>query len=139
MIKQSKISTAKTVLGKFIFTMLICSLGQASQAQTVEKIRSSQTTADIKYLGISDGMFLFDVRYNNPKAEKFIFEITESSDNNLFREIGRDKIFTKKFKIPADLGELKFIIHNLNDNSLQTFLVNKKQRVYEDVVVKKIR
>lgn len=138
MIKQSKKIIVKKVVGKFVSSMLICSLAYSTQAQSVEKLNSTTNTADVKYLGISNGLFLFDVRYDNPKAEKFMFEITESSNNNLFKEAGRDTLFVKRFKVPTDLGELKFIIHNLKDNTSQTFVVNKNQRIYEDVVVKEI-
>ena len=84
-------------------------------------------------------MFLFDVRFSNPNSDKFLLEIMESSNNNLFKEIYRDKLFVKKFKIPTDLGELKFVIRNLKDNSSQTFIVNRSQRLLEEVVVKKLK
>ena len=138
MIRQSKNQKVKTFFGRFIFAVLVCAFAQGASAQTIEKLSSVQTTADIKYMGISDGMLLFNVQYHNPNAEKYSFEITESSNNNLFRELGNDKLFAKKFKIPTDMGELKFVIRNLKDNSVQTFLVNRNQRVYEDVVVKKM-
>ena len=109
-------------------------------AEMPANIAFHETIATVKYLGIDNESYVFNVAYNNESGEKFLLRITDADGNTLFAGTYTDKKFDKRFKVMKEEsdGKLKFVIRNLKDNSVQTFEVTTTSKVVEDVVVRKI-
>ena len=99
-----------------------------------------ETIITVKYLGIDNESYVFNVAYNNENGEKFLLRITDADGNTLFAGTYTDKKFDKRFRLlkEGSDGKLKFVIRNLKDHSVQTFEVTTTSQVVEDVVIKKI-
>src|ERR1700743_2692663 len=98
-------------------------------------------TAEVKYIAINDGEFLFNVQYNNASGDRFSVIILDEFGNQLYQSTYSDKKFDKKFKLadPDSFKRLTFVIRNFADNSVQRFEVKTDSRLVEDVVVKEVK
>ena len=126
------------VLSLFFAGMSLVSLANGPHDPVTGK---SATTAEVKYIGNSNGEFLFNVLYNNEEGSRFSVAILDAQGNQLYSGVYSVKKFDKNFKLsdPESFGKLVFVIRNLGDNSVQRFEVNTNSRLVEDVEVKEVK
>ena len=106
---------------------------------TVNGLKGSASTAEVKYVNNMAGDFVFNVVYDNATGSRFSLRVLDADGNQLFQSFYSDKKFDKKFKITDAEGKFTFIIKNYQDNSTQRFEVNANTRLVEDVEVKEVR
>lgn len=135
------LSRAKSILGKFVFGMLLLTAVVVVQAQspthaTVEK----ENPVVVKYLGIQDDMVIFNVSYKNPSGDKFSIIVKDQDGTQLYQVVYNEKSFFKQFRLPrADKSKFTFIIRNFKEADIaKTFEINVNSRFVEDVAVKKL-
>jgi hypothetical protein len=142
--KQSfRVVLKKVLMVSGIAAGVVLSLPATSKANTnngVDSVNLVEKQANVQYLGIYDNSVWFNVKYANPRAEKFELIIKNENNDILFQGKFSDKDFSKKIKILKEQDELKptFVLRTQNGEVEQSFVVNTTSRVVEDVVVTKL-
>lgn len=123
------------VLSLFLAGMSLASLANGPVAGKTE------SSAEVKYVGNSNGEFFFNVQYDNAAGSRFTVAILDEFGNQLYSGVYSAKKFEKNFRLadPEAFGKLVFVIRNLGDNSVQRFEVNADSRLVEDVEVKEVK
>ena len=136
--KQSFKIFLKKIAGTALVAMLISVNTNAAEIPADTTL--SETTATVKYVGMDENSYVFNVIYNNDNGEKFLLRIADREGNVLFTQTYTGKKFERRFRLMKDAiqGPLNFTIKNLKDNSIQTFRVTTTEQVVEDVVVKQV-
>jgi len=113
---------------------------KAANGDEDKKTPGSATTAEVKYVGSTEGQPLFNVLYHNGTGARFSIRVLDNEGNQLFLGSYTEKNFDKKFRMEGTEtnGKLVFIIRNYKDNSVQSFEVNSNTRLVEDVEVKEV-
>ncbi len=143
--KQSfRVVLKKVLMVSGIAACVVLSIPATSKANTnnnsVDSVSVAEKQANIQYLGTYDNSVWFDVKYANPRAEKFELIIKNEDNDILFQGKFSDKNFSKKIKIVKEQDELKptFILRTQGKELEQSFVVNTTTRVVEDVVVTRL-
>jgi len=126
------------VLSLFFAGMSLASLANGAHDPITGK---SASTAEVKYVGNTNGEFFFNVLYSNETGSRFSVAILDGQGYQLYSGVYSVKNFDKNFKLadPESFGKLVFVIRNLGDNSVQRFEVDTNSRLVEDVVVKEVK
>ena len=120
--------------------VLVAAPSFAKTSANIE-ILSANTQATVQFAGTTaDNALLFDVKLDNPTAEKFTITISTKDGDVLFAKEFSDKSFTKKFKLVKsdDISSYNFKISSDNKNLEQTFVVSATTKVVDNVVVSKL-
>ena len=141
-------STIINIRKAFAFSLLTLTLAGASLVSRANNgnegkkgAASNSGSAEVKYIPLNDGDYLFNVVYNNISNSRFSVAILDAEGNQLFQSQYSDKNFDRKFRLaqPEDFDRLTFVIRNLDDNTEQRFEVDAKSHVVEDVEVKEVK
>ena len=126
------------VLSFLLAGMSLVSLANGPHDPIADK---NATTAEVKYVGNTEGAFFFNVLYNNDTGSRFSVTILDEAGNALYSGAFSMKKFDKNFKLaePENYGKLVFVIRNLGDDTVQRFEVNTNSRLVEDVEVKEVK
>jgi myo-inositol-hexaphosphate 3-phosphohydrolase len=101
---------------------------------------SASSSAAIKYVGMEDYMYKFDVSYHNATGSKFIVEIKESDGYAVFSEIYTDENFSKRFLFSKEIdNKFTVVIRSLDHRYVRSFEINTSENIQEDVAVRRIR
>jgi len=125
----------RSFMAVLIFSVINLSVsGQSLNSDFIKK-------AEVKHIETKDNKLLFQILLDNELGEKFTVSIKDEDGNQLFKEVYSDKKFAKKFELPEneDAGKIIVMIRSLGNNQSQVFEINTTTRVYQDVVVSKIR
>src|SRR4030095_6938852 len=102
-------------------TLFVSALFQVSQfplfanEKNVAMHAASQPVATIKYLGIQDEFFLFQVDYKQQSEARTTLRITDGNGTELFRVTFNDKFFSRRIKIARDgYKNLQFVLDGKN-------------------------
>ena len=108
--------------------------GQSLNSDFVKK-------AEVKHIVTKDNKLIFQVLLDNEAGEKFSVSIKDEQGTLLFKEVYTDKKFAKKFELPEieNADRIIIAIRSLVNNQSQVFEINTTTRVYQDVVVSKIK
>jgi uncharacterized membrane protein YkoI len=112
-----------------------------AKASSHIEILSANTQASVQFAGTTaDNALLFDVKLDNPTAEKFTITISTKDGDVLFAKDFSDKSFVKKFKLlkSDDISSYNFKISSNNKNLEQTFTVDATAKVVDNVTVTKL-
>ncbi|MBG9376204.1 hypothetical protein I5907_08155 [Panacibacter sp. DH6] len=106
---------------------------------TIE-ILSTENTTSVQFAGSTDNALLFDVKINNPKADKFTLFIQSADGEVLFSQVYSDVNFSKKVKLlkGSDNSSYRFTIKSSNKSLENSFVVNAATKTVDDVVVTKL-
>jgi hypothetical protein len=135
-------NTQKALRGSALIAFLVAgSLITRAAGNDPENHSGSASTAEVKYIGSNEGDPLFNVLYNNSTGARFSVKVLDNEGHQLFQGVYTDRKFDKKFKVTdaGNYGKLTFVIHNFQDNSVQSFEVNSNTRMVEDVEVKEVK
>lgn len=107
--------------------------------KTIE-ILSSENSTSVQFAGSNDNAFFFDVKVNNPKAEKFTLTISAEDGEVLYSKDYTDANFTKKVKLLKGGDNIKytFTIKSANKGLDNSFVVSTVTKTVDDVVVTKL-
>lgn len=140
--KQSMYVVKTIVRNKFTAITLIMFLAsQVAVAQTrrVAVMEPVTAAASVKHIGNPEGSVVFQVQYDNLAGDKFSLIIKDNDGAIIYQDTYTDKKFDKKFQLPqGEADKLQFIIKGTKNNYSQTFEVNTRSRMVEEVVVKKV-
>lgn len=133
----------KTIIRSKFMSITVAALiiGQVAAAQTraVAIMEPITSNATVKHIGNPAGSIVFQVQYDNLSGDKFSLTIKDDDGTILFQDTYTDKKFDKKFQLPqGEADKLKFIIKGLKSNNIQTFEVNTRSRLVEEIVVKRV-
>lgn len=96
-----------------------------------------EKAADVKYLGAEEHSLVFNVKYENAKANRFVVTIKDQDGVTIFQNAFTDTKFDKKFVLPkTEAGKVVFIISDRKNSYSESFEISTQTRVIEDVVVK---
>lgn len=134
------INAPKKYMHISLIALFIAASSYTSIAQTSAAADSAASLATIKYAGLEDYMYKFDVNYHNVTGSKFIVEIKESDGYAVFSEIYSDENFSKKFLFPKELdNRFTVVIRNLDNRYVRSFEINTSEKVKEDVAIRRVR
>ncbi|BAV09354.1 hypothetical protein FLA_5402 [Filimonas lacunae] len=133
---------------KIIVTVVIAAIAMffatpaTTKANTVTDslaIASDNKPSQVQYLGTTADGLWFDIKYANPKGEKFTLMIKNADGELLFHGSFSGANFSKKIKIvnegPNSLTPT-FIIKTADNKKIaQSIQVNSTSRSVEDVIV----
>jgi hypothetical protein len=118
--------------------LLVINAFSALQAQdTIFKLH----TPEVKYVGIVDEKFVFQVDFQNEPTDAFTLEIKDDHGYQLYFEKFTNKKFKKQFAInKSDLEDntITFVITSQNGVQKQVFDINMSSRMINDVNVIKL-
>jgi hypothetical protein len=143
----SVLNIRKAIAVSFL-TAMLGGAGLVSRANGHEPVShrdstatNSPGTAEVKYVPGPEGQGIFKVLYNNAAGSRFRIRVLDVDGNQLYQNIYTDKKFDKNFKLadPDSYGKLIFVIHNLEDNSVQRFEVESSFRLVEEIDVKEVK
>ena len=128
------------VFSKLTFgTFFLLSVVTANAQSTASGAGQPENAATVRYEGAQDDMLVFDVSYENPEGNKFLFTIKDQDGTQLYQRFFNDKSFFKQIKLPkSDKDKLVFIIRNGQDQPIvKTFEINVNSHFVREVAVKK--
>lgn len=95
--------------------------------------------AHVQYLGVAEEGLWFNIKYANPKGERFTLLIKNAEGEVLFQGSFSEANFSKKIKILNEENETltpTFIIKTADNRRIaQSFQVNTASRTVEEVIV----
>ncbi len=129
-----------SIARKSVLAIAIAAITIPATALTTSTVDPVEETAAVKYIGSEAQTMLFNVKYNNVNASKFIVTIKDQDGITLFQSSFTDAVFDKKFSLPkgTDASKLIFTISDKKNNYSESFEVSTETRVVEDVLVKKV-
>ena len=108
----------------------------APVSTTVSEVPSK---AAVTYVSTSSESLFFDVRVNNEEGERFTIIVKDDNGATLYRGNYYDRSFKKRFVLPkTDSNKLTFLIKRESESKSETFEVNTKTRLVEEVIVKRV-
>jgi hypothetical protein len=112
---------------------------KADPANNIE-IVSNENTASVKFAGSTDNALLFELKVNNPKADKFTLVIRSEDGTVLYTKDYTDASLNKKIKIlkTDDSNRYNISIRSSNKDLENNFSISATSRVVEDVQVTKL-
>ncbi len=124
-----------------ILTSFLSVLGLVSLGNGPAGGGRGASTAEVKYIPLSENRGVFNVTYNNDAGSRFSILILDADGNQLYEHIFTDKKFNRNFQLadPESYSKLVFVIHNLVDKSFQRFEVEANTHLVEEVHVKEIK
>jgi hypothetical protein len=123
---------------KLVASLILIAGSFSAQAQTANN-ESPVRVAEVKHIGNTRDMMVFQVQVDNSLGERFSVVLKDTYGATLFNEVFKDKKFDKKFKVPkTEDSKVYFVIRDLANNSEQSFEVNSNTRVIEEVSVRRI-
>lgn len=112
---------------------------KASERNTKDSTTAGAAQAHVQYMGVAEEGLWFNVKYANPKGEKFTLLVKNGEGDVLFQGSFTEVNFSKKIKILNDDAEAiapTFIIKTAeNKRIVQSFEVNTAKRTVEEVIV----
>jgi len=112
-------------------TLLISALFDVSQFPSFANEKNVaihaevQPVATIKYLGIQDEFYLFQVDYRQPSEARAILRITDGNGTELFRKVFNEKVFSRKIKIAREgYKNLQFVFDGNKQIVTKTYAIN---------------
>ena len=97
------------------------------------------SNAAVTYVSTSSESLFFDVRVNNEEGERFTIIVKDDNGATLYRGNYYDRSFKKRFVLPkTDSNKLTFLIKRESESKSETFEVNTKTRLVEEVIVKRV-
>lgn len=129
-----------SVARKSVLALAIAAITIPATALTTPTVDPVEETAAVKYIGSEAQTMLFNVKYNNVNASKFIVTIKDQDGITLFQSAFTDVVFDKKFSLPkgSDASKILFTISDKKNNYSESFEISTETRVVEDVLVKKV-
>jgi hypothetical protein len=137
----------KIVNGKFLPILVLATAligaapltGMAKNNHTIEII-STENTASVKFSGSTDNAFLFDVKINNPKGDKFTLIIKDANGEVLYSQDFSDVAFNKKIKLLKGDSNTRynFSVNSVNKDLENSFVINTTTKEVDDVTVTKL-
>ncbi len=98
-----------------------------------------QPVATIKYPGVYDEFYLFQVDYKQPSEARAILRITDGNGDELFRTSFNEMAYSRKIKIARDgYTNLKFAFESKSQVITKTYSINTElvEKVEVEEVVK---
>lgn len=112
---------------------------KASDKVTKDSAAAGVSQAHVQYVGVAEEGLWFNVKYANPRGEKFTLLVKNGESDVLFQGSFTDVNFSKKIKILNDKSEAiapTFIIKTAeNKRIVQSFEVNTASHTVEEVIV----
>ena len=123
----------------FVIVITMATAAKAQLTPVSSTISEVPIKAAVTYVATGNESLFFDVKVNNAEGEKFTIVVKDDNSTTLFRGTYYDKNFKKRFVLPkTDSNKLTFQIRSESDSKSETFEVNTKTRVVEEVVVTKV-
>lgn len=141
--KQSFVSIAKrstVILSSLFLVATSTNQVQAANQTSTSIVDSLNSTADVSYAGLQEGMLAFRVNYKNLTGEKFTLKVKDSNGDIIYIQDFTDKNFNKTFLLTRDIDteHVTFIIGKRGNESTQSFKVGFSTKVLENVVVSRL-
>ena len=135
------IASKKVLAALFVSGAILLTAPSFAKAYRHIEILSANTQATVQFAGTTaDNALLFDVKLDNPTADKFTITITTKDGDVLYAKDYSDKSFVKKFKLlkSDDISSYNFKITSGNKNLEQSFVVDASPKTIENVTVTKL-
>ena len=99
------------------------------------EIVSYNIQSNVEFKGASDDAFLFEVKVENPDAEKFTLEIRDDNGKILSSKNYSETIFVKEIKLSNEeiTAHYNFVVKTENNEPEHTFIVSITTKVAEKV------
>jgi len=141
--KQSIVSIAKrstVILSSLFLVAATPSNVKAAHYTPPSIVDSLNSTAEVMYAGLQDGMLAFKVNYKNITGEKFTLRVKDSNGDIIYIQDFTDKNFNKTFLFARDIEteNFTFIIGKKGNETTQAFKVGITTKVLENVVVSRL-
>lgn len=126
-------------------TLFVSALFQVSQfpllanEEYVAVQAEIQPVATIKYIGIQDEFYLFQVDYKQPSETRTTLRITDGNGVELFRTSFHEKVFSRRIKIAREgYKTLQFVLDAKNQVISKTYAINSElvEKVEVEEVIK---
>jgi len=127
----------KSVIVKALFTFSIVLFTSQLHAMPLE-IKNPEPTAPIQHLGNADGKMYFRIKYPNADGNKFSIIVKDKKGNVYFDRVYNRKNFDLKLVLPRYTDDVFFQIKDLSKGNTETYEVNTKVKVIEEVIISKI-
>jgi hypothetical protein len=134
---KNKFAGVKTVVRNAFFVSFFSILSVVNADAQKASDSTGVAPASVSYLGATNDQLSFNLKYENTKGEKYAVTIVDSEGNRLFDGSFSEKKFNKTFKVPAEIGNLTFIISDLKNRAEEKFAVTTERRVVDEVYVTK--
>ena len=120
-----------------IITMATSAKAQVTPVSaTVSELPSK---AVVTYVATGSESLFFDVKVNNEEGERFTIVVKDDKGSTMYRGSYNNRNFKKRFVLPkTDTNKLTFQIRSESGSKSETFEINTKTRVVEEVVVTKV-
>ena len=126
-------------------TLFVSALFQVSQFPLLaigEKVAvhaEVQPVATIKYIGIQDEFYLFQVDCKQPSEGRATLRITDGNGNEIFRTSFFEKVYSRRIKIAREgYKSLQFVLNAKNQLFTKTYAINSQlvEKVEVEEVIK---
>ncbi len=129
-------NTIISTIRRFLPAFLLIGMVATVQAQTKDANPVSENSI-CRYLGTDQGLMSFDLKYDNPRGQRFSIVVLDEENSELFQAFYTDRKFDQVFEFPAQgNSKLTFRIMNWNNQRvIQSFTV--RAHMIENVDVSK--
>lgn len=131
-----KIAGKKLIAAAFIAAVMASTSVKANNIE----ILAEKTQANIQFVGSADNALVFNLKLENPNADKFTVVVKAEDGTVLYTGDFTDKSFDKKFKLLKSEDNIRynFAIKSSNKSLEQSFAVNTTVKSVDDVTITKL-
>lgn len=138
--KQMKTQASKARYAFFKLAM-ICVLLVNSATLLQAQSRPNNSQADIKYVGLVNDKYVFEVVYQNDAQDMFSLEIKDGQGYQFYFNRFKQRGFKKQYaidKFELGNGSITFVLSAQNGVQKQEFDINSTTRTIDEVSVVKL-
>jgi hypothetical protein len=131
----------KTIISKSKIIAIVFALSFSLASAESFAGSSSDTPAELKYLGKVNNQRVFELKLNNSEEDKFIITLLDLSGNIMYTGEATGTNISRTFRLNTDeIGspDLKFEVRSKKSNTKTVYKVSTTSHVVEDVAIDKL-
>ncbi|HEX5024626.1 MAG TPA: hypothetical protein VFV68_05110 [Agriterribacter sp.] len=121
-----------------LFAIAISTVAISATANPVSVGDPLEKAAEVRYLGTDQESLIFNIKYDNVNASKFLVTIKDENGTTIFQDAFSEVNFNKRFLLKLETNKVVFILSDKTNRYTESFSISKEIRTVEDVEVKKL-
>ena len=121
-----------------LFAIAMSTVAVTATASPVSGGDPLEKAAEVRYVGADQESLIFNVKYDNVNASKFLVTIKDENGTTIFQDAFSEVNFNKRFLLKLETNKVVFILSDKTNRYTESFSISKEIRTVQDVAVKKL-
>lgn len=127
----------KSLLINALAAFSLAFVANTANAQTGQ-VNYKESAVSIRHLGNDDGNMYFRIQHPNVNGNKVSIVVKDNKGNIYFDRVYSRKSINLKLVLPKFSEDVYFQVKDLHTGKIESFSVNTKVKVIEEVVISKL-